>query len=187
MVWGRNRLEKAYARDFTLLNNQQHKNRTERYGLDRSFTENQQQNLWYLNLQQEAYRLLIRKYWKSKESSLVTEIAWESPICGVSHQSRASRRDLDKCQSGMICVPVIPDETRQWTTGPSTPFPALYFYGAMSHTCCRTARLLHRGFQLRHGRRRTTQFIQGLEMARGLRFGTAKGTINLLTMTESLL
>lgn len=31
-----------------------------------------------------------------------------------------------------------------------------------------------------------SQFIQGLEMARGLRFGTARGTINLVTTTESL-
>lgn len=73
MVWGRNKLEKGYAQDFTLLNNQQHKNRVEKCGLDKSFTENQQQTLWYLNLQQEAYRLLIRKYFlKRKESILVT-------------------------------------------------------------------------------------------------------------------
>lgn len=100
---------------------------------NRSSTENEQQTLWYLNLYQEAYRLLIRKYFlKSKESSLVTQVAWQSAICGVFHHSRAPRRNLDKCQSGIICIPELLDDRRQWTTEPSTPLPALYFYGAMS-------------------------------------------------------
>lgn len=52
--------EGGCMRFYTLLNKQQQKTRMERYGSDRSFTENQQQTLWYLNLQQEAYRPFIR-------------------------------------------------------------------------------------------------------------------------------
>lgn len=183
--------EGGCMRFYTLLNNQQQKTRMERYGSDRSFTENQQQTLWYLNLQQEAYRLFVSLLLEvlDNTSKKVRKVAWSHRLPGslpsvefpitqelqgeiwtnASHEWFAYQWSWMRQSNG------LQDLLHLFQLYISTDLWARPIVGQL-HCCTGDS---SRGT----GEGGTPSSSKAWRWPRGLRSGTARGTVNLVMVT----